>query len=215
MSGVEPKWTIDELNGETVSKKELVKFLQETGNSDFLLAHKLNGQLVNVTKTAKRPALLAAYKALFETKQFRTADDVSAADLKAVKVQDPAKTEKQAEPEDTTPKYTKKVTKKGTGERTPSKGDRVSVFYTGSLEDGTVFDSNMEGKGRKPPSPLKFKVGTGMVIRGWDEALMTMVQGEEATLTIQPEWAYGQKGVESRIPPNATLIFNVKLVEIN
>ncbi|KAJ2701286.1 FK506-binding protein 2B [Coemansia sp. IMI 203386] len=219
-SEIASKWTDEELNGESVSKKDLVSFLQESGNNEFLLTHKLNGKLANVAKTAKRPALVAAYHALFATKQFRSSDEESAADLKAKKPEesnaDNQADNKQQQQQDLTPKYTKKVTKKGSGERCPSKGDRVSVFYTGMLEDGKVFDSNTTAKGRKTPTPLKFKVGTGQVIRGWDEGLMTMVQGEKARLTIQSEWAYGQRGNEAGgIPPNATLVFDVELVSID
>ncbi|KAJ1645381.1 FK506-binding protein 2B [Coemansia asiatica] len=214
------KWTDEELNSEGVSKKDLVSFLQESASNEFLLAHKLNGKLANVAKAAKRPALVAAYHALFETKQFRSSDEVSASEIKAKKpegnkIEDQAD-QTEVKQQDLAPKYTKKITKKGSGERFPSKGDRVSVFYTGMLEDGKVFDSNTTAKGRKTPTPLKFKVGTGQVIRGWDEGLMTMVQGEKARLTIQSEWAYGQRGNEAGgIPPNATLIFDVELVSID
>jgi len=69
-----------------------------------------------------------------------------------------------------------------------------------------------EGKKGKKPLPLRFKVGVGKVIRGWDEALLTMSAGEKAEITIQPEWAYGKKGVEGKVPPNAVLIFDVELV---
>ncbi|KAJ1820422.1 FK506-binding protein 2B [Coemansia sp. RSA 2598] len=217
---IAPKWTGEELSGESVSKKDLVSFLQESASNEFLLTHKLNGKLANVAKTAKRPALIAAYHALFETKQFRSGDEVSAVDIKAKKLEesqaDSQASQSEAKQQDLEPKYTKKVTKKGSGGRCPSKGDRVSVFYTGMLEDGKVFDSNTTAKGRKAPTPLKFKVGTGQVIRGWDEGLMTMVQGEKARLTIQSEWAYGQRGNEAGgIPPNATLIFDVELVSID
>ncbi|KAJ1887189.1 FK506-binding protein 2B [Kickxella alabastrina] len=213
-----PKWTNEDLNSESVSKKDIVSFLQESGNNDFLLAHKLNGKLANIAKTTKRPALLAAYRTLFDTKQFRSSDEVSATEIKSVKAEttESEKPEGKHVQEDSTPKYTKKVTKKGTGTRIPAKGDRVNVFYTGMLENGTQFDTNTVGKGRKPASPLTLKVGTGQVIRGWDEALMTMVQGEKARLTIQPEWAYGQRGnAAGGIPPNATLIFDVELVVVD
>ncbi|PIA15194.1 hypothetical protein COEREDRAFT_45334 [Coemansia reversa NRRL 1564] len=214
-SEIQPKWSQEELSGDGVSKKELVVFLQESGSNDFLLSHKLNGKLNNVVKTAKKPALIAAYEDLFASKRFRSDDEQSAADVKqdkpATAVQNDLSEEKGPEPV----KYTKNVIKKGTGDRCPKKGDRVSVFYTGQLENGTVFDTNTEPKGRKPPSPLVFKVGTGRVIRGWDEALLTMVKGEKAKLTIQPEWAYGQRGNSAGgIPPNATLIFEVELVNI-
>ncbi|KAJ2390787.1 FK506-binding protein 2B, partial [Coemansia sp. RSA 2559] len=179
MSNIEPKWTEEELGSDGVSKKDLVAYLQESGSNDFLLAHKLNGKLASVVKTAKRPALVMAYKALFETKQFRSSTEVPASEVKKEKTaaeaagDDEAKAAKKEQPTDEA-KYTKKVTKKGSGDRKPQKGDRVSVFYTGRLQDGTEFDSNVKAKGRKAPTPLVFKVGTGRVIRGWDEALLTM-----------------------------------------
>ncbi|KAJ2157491.1 FK506-binding protein 2B [Coemansia sp. RSA 552] len=213
---IERKWTAEELNGDGVSKRDLVSFLRDSGSNEFVLQHKLNGKLPNVVKTAKRPALLAAYEDLFATKQFRSADEVSAAEVKRDKpqVEEQESTSSGAKVEEEI-KYQKTVLKKGTGERCPSKGDTVGVFYKGTLEDGTVFDQNTERKGRKDPTPLAFKVGTGRVIRGWDEALMTMVLGEKARLTIRPEWAYGRKGLEAGgIPPNATLIFEVELVNI-
>ncbi|KAJ1963004.1 FK506-binding protein 2B [Dipsacomyces acuminosporus] len=219
MAEIAPKWTEEDLNGEGVSKKDLISYLQETGSNEFLLAHKLNGKLNNVAKTAKKPALIAAYKTLFETRQFRSSDEVSATELKQEKAEAPkseTKEEAQQPAKEEEPKYTKKVTKKGTGDRFPKKGDRVGVFYTGMLENGDVFDTNIKTKGRKAMSPLVFKVGTGRVIRGWDEGLMTMVQGEKARLTIQPEWAYGKQGVpDAGIPPHATLIFDVELVSVD
>ncbi|KAJ2060166.1 FK506-binding protein 2B [Coemansia sp. S146] len=219
-SEITPKWTAEELAGEGVSKKDLVSYLHESGSNTFLLAHKLNGKLASVVKTAKKPALIAAYKNLFETKQFRSSDEVSVTEIKQEKaaVAD-SSTEKQAEVVQLAvveePKYTKRVIKKGTGSGCPVKGDRVSVYYSGWLEDGTLFDTNITTKGRKPSSPLVFKVGTDTVIRGWDEALMTMKKGEVASLTIQPEWAYGQRGKPDRIPPNATLKFEITLVQFD
>ncbi|KAJ2742971.1 FK506-binding protein 2B, partial [Coemansia sp. BCRC 34301] len=211
---VAPKWTAEELAGEGVSKKDLVSFLHEAGSNAFLLAHKLNGKLASVVKTAKKPTLISAYKDLFETKQFRSSDEVSPTEIKQEKAATAnagPSTEQPAEAEPAAveaPKYTKRIIKRGTGLGFPSKGDRVSVYYSGWLEDGTLFDTNTKSKGKKPTSPLVFKVGTSTVIRGWDEALLTMKKGEVAKLTIQPEWAYGQRGNEAGgIPPNATLEF--------
>ncbi|KAJ2785667.1 FK506-binding protein 2B [Coemansia javaensis] len=222
-SEIQPRWSAEELDGDGVSKKDLVAFLQESGSNAFLLAHKLNGKLANVAKTAKRPALVAAYADLFATKQFRASDEAAADTIRQERAADagapqdaPGEPAEPAERKAEEPKYEKAVLKKGTGDRHPAKGDRVSVFYTGTLEDGTVFDSNAERRGRKAPTPLVFKVGTGRVIRGWDEALMTMTKGEKARLTIRPEWAYGQRGLEDAgIPPNATLVFTVELVDID
>ncbi|KAJ2357046.1 FK506-binding protein 2B [Coemansia erecta] len=214
MAAVESKWTAEELAGDGVSKKELATFLQESGSNEFLLKHKLNGKLANVVKTAKKPALVAAYADLFATQQFRSSDEASASDIKQTKPEVVKEAKVEAKTDDIK-YYEKVIIKKGTGDRCPAKGDRVSVFYTGKLEDGTVFDDNTEPKGRKPPGVLVFKVGTGRVIRGWDEALMTMVRGETASLTIKPEWAYGQRGNQAGgIPPNATLFFTVQLVDI-
>ncbi|CAD7691230.1 unnamed protein product [Nyctereutes procyonoides] len=67
---------------------------------------------------------------------------------------------------------------------------------------------------KKNAKPLSFKVGIGKVIRGWDEALLTMSKGEKARLEIEPEWAYGKKGQpDAKIPPNGKLIFEVELVD--
>jgi FKBP-type peptidyl-prolyl cis-trans isomerase len=91
----------------------------------------------------------------------------------------------------------------------PKIGDEVLVHYQGSLLDGTIFDSSYERN-----EPLSFRVGIGDVILGWDEAFMQMRQGEKRTL-ILPHWlAYGVNGREPRIPPRATLVFDVELLEI-
>ncbi|KAB8229079.1 Peptidyl-prolyl cis-trans isomerase fpr2 [Aspergillus alliaceus] len=89
------------------------------------------------------------------------------------------------------------------------KGDTVHMHYKGTLQsDGSEFDSSY-----KRNSPLKFKVGSGMVIKGWDEGLLDMCIGEKRTLTIPPEYGYGSRGV-GPIPGGATLIFETELVGI-
>jgi peptidyl-prolyl cis-trans isomerase A (cyclophilin A) len=99
------------------------------------------------------------------------------------------------------------VRKPGSGEA-PSKGAVVEAHYTGSLLNGKVFDSS------KGMLPYSFKVGTGGVIKGWDEAFSGMKKGEKRTLIIPPSLAYGARGAGNRIPPNATLMFDVELVNI-
>lgn len=79
----------------------------------------------------------------------------------------------------------------------------------GTLEDGSKFDSS-----RDRGSPFKTAIGIGRVIRGWDEAVPQMSQGEKAVLTISGDYAYGEKGYPGLIPPNATLIFEVELLGI-
>lgn len=86
-------------------------------------------------------------------------------------------------------------------------GEIVSVHYTGTLEDGTVFDSSYN-RGE----PISFPLGAGFVIPGWDEGIALMNVGTQAILVIPPELAYGSTGAGGVIPPNATLIFDVELV---
>ncbi len=90
------------------------------------------------------------------------------------------------------------------------KFDILTVHYTGKLEDGTVFDSS-KNPGR---DPFRFTVGLGQVIRGWDEGFVGMKIGGTRTLTIPPEMGYGVRGAGDAIPPNATLIFEVELLEV-
>jgi peptidylprolyl isomerase len=91
----------------------------------------------------------------------------------------------------------------------PKAGDIVSVHYTGTLTDGKVFDSSVQ-RGE----PIKFELGNGQVIPGWDEGIALMKKGGKARLTIPPNLAYGERGAGGVIPPNATLIFEVELVDV-
>ena len=93
-------------------------------------------------------------------------------------------------------------------------GDTVSMNYTGRLQNGAVFDSNVDPT-FKHVEPFVFILGAGQVIPGWDKGIIGMKAGEKKTLTITPEDAYGSNGVPGVIPPNSTLIFDVELVSIN
>ncbi|MFA5447515.1 MAG: peptidylprolyl isomerase [Sphaerochaeta sp.] len=100
------------------------------------------------------------------------------------------------------------VHKEGDGKRKPAWGQRVTVHYSGSLIDGRIFDSSIQ-RGQ----PTQFNVGE--VIEGWNEALVEMSVGEKRTLIIPPELGYGTMGYPGVIPPNATLIFEVELLDVN
>lgn len=87
-------------------------------------------------------------------------------------------------------------------------GDTVTVHYTGTLEDGTEFDSSKDG------DPFSFTIGAGGVIEGWEQGVPGMRVGGVRELTIAPELAYGESGAGGVIPPGATLTFEIELIEI-
>ena len=89
------------------------------------------------------------------------------------------------------------------------RGDSLTMHYAGTLEDGKEFDSSYSRN-----SPFTFTLGTGQVIKGWDQGLLNMCEGEKRKLVIPPELGYGERGAPPSIPGGATLIFEVELIKI-
>ena len=100
------------------------------------------------------------------------------------------------------------ITKKGTGRQLKA-GDTVVLNYTGTLTNGVKFDSSYDRN-----EPLAFKLGAGRVIKGWDEGVAKLRVGDHAILMIPGKLAYGPKGVPNVIPPDATLIFIIEVVDV-
>merc|ERR1712002_581921 len=97
----------------------------------------------------------------------------------------------------------------GDGKTFAQKGQTVVVHYTGTLTNGKKFDSSLDRN-----KPFETEIGVGRVIKGWDEGFTKISLGETAKLTITPDYGYGASGAGNVIPPNATLIFEVKLLAI-
>ena len=102
-----------------------------------------------------------------------------------------------------------KILQNGEGKQAV-KGATVSVHYKGQLLDGTVFDSSYKRK-----QPIEFPLGIGQVIAGWDEGILLLKVGDKARFVIPSKLAYGERGAGGVIPPNAALIFDVELMDVN
>jgi len=104
-------------------------------------------------------------------------------------------------------KYVDAIVGKGAS---PTVGKQVKVHYTGTLENGKKFDSSVDRN-----EPFSFTIGVGQVIAGWDEGVMTMKVGGKRKLIIPSKLGYGARGAGRVIPPNATLLFDVELLDVS
>lgn len=91
--------------------------------------------------------------------------------------------------------------------KSPKVGDEVTVHYVGTLTDGSIFDSS-----RAREQPFTFTLGKGEVIQGWDVGVASMCKGEVSKFTFAPKYAYGEEGSPPKIPQEATLIFEIELI---
>lgn len=115
-----------------------------------------------------------------------------------------------ANKEVTTPSGLKYIDEKAGDGAQPGTGQTVTVHYTGTLENGKKFDSSKDRD-----QPFSFTIGVGEVIKGWDEGVMTMKVGGKRRLIIPSDLGYGSRGAGGVIPPNATLVFDVELLDVD
>ncbi|MEI6206135.1 MAG: FKBP-type peptidyl-prolyl cis-trans isomerase [Desulfuromonadales bacterium] len=127
--------------------------------------------------------------------------------IPAFAVQDAKKTDTKVVTTASGLKYTDVLVGKGAS---PVTGKPVKVHYTGTLENGTKFDSSVDRK-----EPFSFVIGVGQVIPGWDEGVMSMKVGGKRKLIIPSKLGYGARGAGGAIPPNATLLFDVELLDVS
>ncbi|PRP74761.1 hypothetical protein PROFUN_06622 [Planoprotostelium fungivorum] len=175
----QPEWSAERLaiekGPELISKGQLMTFLKENASQE-LLKH-FNLADAEGEKRAKKHHAVTAYNRMYELQAF-TGPEGDAKFLEGESKQAKEEEEKRKAEEEARANepigYKKSVKKAGDKKTYPKRGDTVSVRYKGSFEDGKVFDENMTAIKKKLPPPLKFKVGIGKVIRGWDEGLLTM-----------------------------------------
>ncbi len=163
-------------------------------------------QKVTIIRKGKAAKKFDAVKVFNDYMKQKVAKDQKAAAAKKQLAADLAAKKAQAKADESGLKIL--IEKEGTGKK-PKAGEWVQVHYTGYLPDGTKFDSSVD-RGQ----PIRFQIGKGRVIAGWDKGLMTLKEGAKAYLFIPPYLGYGERGAGGVIPPNSDLIFKVELVKV-
>ncbi|KAI5300731.1 peptidylprolyl isomerase fpr4 [Ascosphaera atra] len=187
-------------------KKANKKRAAEEENLDEMMAKE------DKKKVKKNDGKAAAPAAAEEKKKVQFAKNLEQGPTPSPPKKDEKKDDKKEEKKPATPQVREvngvKLDDRKIGEgKVAKKGNTVAMRYIGKLENGKVFDSNKSGK------PFSFKLGSGEVIKGWDVGVPGMAVGGERRITIPPHLAYGKRGVPG-IPPNATLVFDIKLISI-
>ncbi|NWW97223.1 FKBP3 isomerase, partial [Rhynochetos jubatus] len=220
-AGPAQPWSAEELRSEALPKKDIIKFLQEHADQAVKAGWGAGpgrwGRALGVGRW-----LMAVCPPPLSPQRFKGTDSAEKAAEKAK----PAKAEeakgKAAKAEEAAeegpPKYTKSILKKGDKTNFPKKGDTVHCWYTGKLQDGTVFDTNIQtsAKKKKAAKPLSFKVGVGKVIRGVSKSPTTPrnPNGPFHSACDGAASCAASLTPADRIPPNAKLFFEVELVDI-
>ncbi len=167
----------------------------------------LTGDVMNKVEIIRVGGMAESFDAV---NVFGKADELKAQKEKIAKKQAEEELEKIAKGFDKTASGLRyRITKTNDGVQA-EKNKTVSVHYTGKLMDGQVFDSSVQRN-----EPIDFPLGVGHVIPGWDEGIQLLKVGEKATFIIPSDLAYGAQGAGGVIPPNATLIFDVELMNVN